>query len=372
MAEVADIIFKQDPKDIFDVNEIQFKQDPKDIFNVTAAAKSLASSKPVGSASKAAKAKANLTVEGKAASLRKGLTRPISHIRRPWVVSCEHWMYGASPRFISLWVNPREISWSFPRRETATKTAAGVTRNVWRNRYRQTNFDEPTLDITFQAGSLLPSSALSEEDLRSMGGAYLSDPFPARGLMDFYQFMDLLNEPMLLGPNENRHILLYRSRVFPELRLEGYFTGDPVALTESATNANILTWTSKFQVYKSYPTLWQFSRTMAAYSNWASRNAIAEVLPLGIPSNPPDVDGLAKTNLHKELQTNPKPGKKLSKKAGLVVGGSVLDGKAVQRPFSVDPTAFDDPDSPWYNTTAGPQGELINDGFINPNVGTVA
>jgi hypothetical protein len=46
------------------------------------------------------------------------------------------------------------------------------------------------------------------------------------GLVDFYKFMEMVDQPMLLGQLENRHHIYYRSRVFPGIHLEGYFVGE--------------------------------------------------------------------------------------------------------------------------------------------------
>lgn len=210
------------------------------------------------------------------------------HYRTPWVVTCKSWMY--QNKAIELYANPSKISWSHGRRGTSVKTAAGTVRNVWYNHYRGTYYDEAELKVTFQSGNIMPFMAY-------LGGNYnFSDPAVynnlinlkeavPQGLLDFYRFKELLNEPAYLGPAENRHIMTYHSRVFPKMYLEGFFKDeDPITWEESAegggTAGNTLNWTATFVVYDSYPRLDSASQMIAAYSSWLAQEGMVEALPM--------------------------------------------------------------------------------------------
>jgi hypothetical protein len=210
------------------------------------------------------------------------------HYRTPWVVTCKSWIY--QNKAIELYANPSKISWSHGRRGTSVKTAAGTVRNVWYNHYRGTYYDEAELKVTFQSGNIMPFMAY-------LGGNYnFSDPAVynnlinlkeavPQGLLDFYRFKELLNEPAYLGPAENRHIMTYHSRVFPKMYLEGFFKDeDPITWEESAegggTAGNTLNWTATFVVYDSYPRLDSASQMIAAYSSWLAQEGMVEALPM--------------------------------------------------------------------------------------------
>ncbi len=211
-----------------------------------------------------------------------GVPREAVHLRSSWFLSCKDWL--RSFKGISLFINPSEVQWSLPRREQMTKTAAGVVRNTWRNRFRQSYYDEPTLSITFQAGNIIPSAGLPNAVLDDIQGAdaYAKAPTPSPGLQNFYEFLELLDQPMLTGNTENYHVIFYRSRIFPRMRLEGYFIGStPLAFTDSATNGNTLTWTSSFQVYRSFPAFNNYSLLVNEWSKWAKAEVMAsEIFPV--------------------------------------------------------------------------------------------
>jgi len=230
--------------------------------------------------------------------------RAFQGYRSAMVVTSSHWLY--QNKYIVLYVNPREMSWNMPKRESVSKTAAGSIRNAWRNRFRGTYYDEPTINITFQTGNLMPGSGIPTHLFGRRGIEYytadngsqiprnirygenadavahlLQTPPVPPGLNNFYDFLSLVDQPMLGGGNgENRHILLYRTRVFPRMRLEGYFTGDPITFTESADNANTITWNATFMVYDSYPKFWSATALKVAFSDAIrSYGGMSEVVP---------------------------------------------------------------------------------------------
>ena len=223
------------------------------------------------------------------APVRTGYVRESRHTRNGMILSTTSWF--SKGRFIQLFVNPREITWSVPRRETVVKTAAGAVRNTWRNRYRNTYLDEFMLNITFQTGNIMPSrGTISAAELLNVSPELLlSDQrvgLPP-GLQNFYEFWEMVDQPALLGPFENRHMIIMHTRAFPILRLEGYFTGEPVTWTESADNANQLVWQANFQVYRTIPRLTNFAEMASVYRNWSNSQGRREALPPN-PQDPPE------------------------------------------------------------------------------------
>jgi len=242
--------------------------------------------------------------------------RDARHLRSPMILSTSYWLNQG--KYIALHVNPLNTQWSLPRRETITKTAAGTVRNTWRNRYRNTYYDEFEVSFTFQSGSLLPSARVPSYVYRdpALISRYLTNPSPPKGLEDFYRFLSMIDQPLLMGQAENRHIIMYRSRLFPTLRMTGYWLGTtPVSFTDDGTSGNKATWTATFQCYRTYPSLWSWrgEKLSSAWREWAVKNgqeviskgairraqgyaaldappgAVNAVTP-GIPPNPPDPD----------------------------------------------------------------------------------
>ena len=201
------------------------------------------------------------------------------HQRSPWIVSCKSWLHRG--RYIPLFVNPSDAQWSMPRRGTVQKTAAGVVRNTWYNRFRGTYFDEFTINLTFQTGNIMPSSAYAGKNFASYQDRVSAQQQPKipPGLGNFYEFLNLLDQPKLLSAYENRRVIIMHTRVFPVLRLEGFFTEDPVTFSESDRNANMLTWTATFQVYATYPKITNASQMYQVYREFMSTKAWAESVP---------------------------------------------------------------------------------------------
>jgi hypothetical protein len=210
--------------------------------------------------------------------------RYATHPRSAWIVTCRNWLSRpeSSVRFIPLFVNPSDVNWSLPKRGTVVKTAAGAVRNTWRNRYRNTYFDEFTLNVTFQSGNIMPSQGNVGANLSSIGGfsTATENPGVPPGLLNFYRFLELTDQPKLLGSWENRHIIIYHSRIFPVLRLEGFFTEDPITWADTVNDGNKLSWTATFQVYKTFPKISVASLLERTYRTWVREDVLAEAFPL--------------------------------------------------------------------------------------------
>jgi len=241
--------------------------------------------------------------------------RPFNEHRASMVLTTSAWMHPRVNKYIVLWVNPSQMSWKFPKRESVSKTAAGAIRNTWRNRFRGTYFDEPTLDITFQSGNIMPGANIRQDifgDRHIMQSSYTDDetgetskkvenfranngspyisqlmqepPIPP-GLQNFYDFLGMIDQPILGPQGENRHILYYRTRVFPRMRVEGYFSPEGVTMAESTENGNRFTWSAQMQVYRTSPPFWKPEEMKMAYSNAIREAGISgELFPRGFNS----------------------------------------------------------------------------------------
>jgi len=286
------------------------------------------------------------------------MDRAYQGLRSPMMVTTRAWL--RKNKFVVLWVNPSDVAWNLPRRETVSKTAAGAIRNTWRNRFRGTYYDEPTLSFTFQTGNIMPYANIKSElfgkrsivqnnyidpergerDTRFNNTrepptasqellSIIQEPPVPPGLQNLYDFMGLIDQPILQGWGENRHILFYRTPAFPRLRLEGYFSPAGLSFTESANNANSLTWTAQFQVYRTEPAFWKPEQLKMAYSVSLRENGFAaEMFPPGYNLTFDQISAAA-ANAAK-LPKNPKDPKesKLTPDAKTKVGALVnKDGK---------------------------------------------
>jgi hypothetical protein len=270
--------------------------------------------------------------------------RNISHNRVPMILTTSYWQALRPKREIILYINPSSVQWSLPRRESVSKTAAGAIRNVWPNRYRGTIYDEGSLSFTLQTGNLMPGAGIDpsifgartvddERYAPTYGGdidnnnaptfkrkanqrrqmdnvratALAAAPPVPPGLRNLYDFLEMLNQPMIFGGGENRHIIIYHSRIFPTIRLEGYFTGDAISFPDDASSGNKTQWTATFQIYKSYPRWWDATSLSSSYSSaLVNMGALSEIFGEVIPPQPQadKEEKPADTSvLYKQLQT---------------------------------------------------------------------
>ena len=206
-----------------------------------------------------------------------GMPRYSRHARDAMIVSCGYWQ--SIGKDIHLFVNPDDVRWSIPRRGTTVKTAAGQTRNTWRNHFRGTYYDEFTLDITFQSGSIMPSAPYADIPLNTYYqiAEAASNPTVPYGLEDFYRFLELINVPSLMGAYENFHIINYHSRIFPNLTMYGYFPEQsPISWVDSSKDGNQVKWNASFQCYYTNPAIWNAKQLISAYKRFIQQRNTAE------------------------------------------------------------------------------------------------
>lgn len=78
----------------------------------------------------------------------------VTRVRQPWVLTCQKWIEEA--RYIIAAVNPKDVQWKLPQRSAVQKTRAGEILHIWKDKFRDTFYDEPQLAITFQSGNIMP------------------------------------------------------------------------------------------------------------------------------------------------------------------------------------------------------------------------
>lgn len=185
--------------------------------------------------------------------------------RGGFVLTSDLWI--ADDNALALHAGPSEVSWSLPLRASTEDIKSG------RAHYTQarsvgagsatTYFDLPTAQFTFQSGNILPIPPEGDESNAQL-------PY---GLLDFYYFLELVNQPPLIpsGPNEGAHNYLwvfYSSLQFPNLVLRGYIEPDGVTWPDSAESPNSFTWSATMAVYDSTPELWSVPDLADAYDSF--------------------------------------------------------------------------------------------------------
>lgn len=236
----------------------------------------------------------------------------VNRTRQPWVLTCQKWIEEG--RYIIANVNPKEVQWRMPQRSVVQKTRVGEILHIWRDRFRGTFYDEPTIQIAFQSGNIMPirrdplrpstkkkkkvgettstdkkpflqsnidnaqkslagaeagvNQKLNSAMTETFGGGAEPVTIPSlevtpedvsvpRGLSNFYDFLQLVDEQKILPDGRLNYVyIIYNSRIFPNLTLAGLFTPDGVSWSDSADDPNqVVGWSANFTIYDSFPAL---------------------------------------------------------------------------------------------------------------------
>ena len=173
--------------------------------------------------------------------------RVLEESRVPFILTCQSWQ--AKGRYIYFWANPSQIEFNFKLRGTTQELKGGTISYQWRaNSVERGGLDfyaEPRLNITFQTGNCMPVRT-------SNSGELIRIP---PGLMDFYEFLELQNEPMVLDDGTmNYRILFYNSAIFPNMILTGWIPPDEgFGIQENVEAPNKTSWSCVFIVRKTSP-----------------------------------------------------------------------------------------------------------------------
>jgi len=191
---------------------------------------------------------------------------------------------------IWFWVNPSECSWRVPLRTSIEQIQGGAIHHEWwsigvGSSQPVTKFDQPVINFTFQSGNIIPNHDMDvgdtakfpgqRRDFRGPQGSGFTGPPPSgdasgrlipAGLGNFYDFMELLNQPNMVNGQPNYVIIEYISMMFPSLTLKGFFSQEGVQWSEQADSPlGIQSWGATFVVFESNPSLWNKDGLNAQY-----------------------------------------------------------------------------------------------------------
>lgn len=176
--------------------------------------------------------------------------------RKPWIISTTELIRQGNG--IVWYCNPSEASWKVGLRQATTKNAFSTVTHNWPNSVRGTKFDEIRLSLTFQSGNLIPynrASQVASQSGTSIDQVRLEEVPP--GLVNFYDFLSIMNAPPLLPNGETNHVIIkYHSNIFPSITLIGQFDPDGLSFSDNADNpTNINGWSASFIIYDTNPRL---------------------------------------------------------------------------------------------------------------------
>lgn len=176
--------------------------------------------------------------------------------RVPWLMSTTEWLEQGMG--IIWFANPSDISWKLKLRQSTSKNAHSTVTHNWPNDVRGTNFDEYVLSMTLQTGNLMPYSRANPTEPID------SERHMAPGLVNFYDFLKLLDAPKLTGPGPdgkgggrtNHVIIKYRSNIFPDMTLIGQFDPEGTSFNDTSQDPmNVSSWSVQFIVTDTFPRL---------------------------------------------------------------------------------------------------------------------
>jgi len=169
--------------------------------------------------------------------------------------------FASQGRYIVFWSGPSNTSWKFELRAATEQTKSGTILHYWRDRSRAAFFDEPSVTFTFQTGNIMP---VRFRDVANKSESIFLPP----GLLDYYDFFDLLNQPKILPDGRPNFVFIaYHSLLYPEILLRGFFTPSGLSITESAENPAGLSWSSTFKVRSTEPPFWSSAQLISSWNS---------------------------------------------------------------------------------------------------------
>lgn len=165
-------------------------------------------------------------------------------------------------RHLLFWAGPKTVQWKFQQRGSMQQTRGGHIAHYWKDAARNTFFDNPSIDFTFQTGSLLPLFG-SQRD--NFDGSRKLPP----GLVDYYDFFGILDESKVLATGRPNYVIItYQSLLYPNIVLRGFFEPE-VAMTvsEDASRPASITWNATFRLKDSTP---KFYNSQDLANSWVT------------------------------------------------------------------------------------------------------
>lgn len=186
---------------------------------------------------------------------------PSNGTRIPWKLTTAQRVANGDSYALAFNVNPSSYQIENQFRQQIVQAKGGPVIHTFRDPNRgNTNLGFATINMEMSSGSIYPIYKPT-----SFGNAY-EDWKPSfqgtipKGVVTFYKFLEFIQGDMLYtdfsGDTQvNYQILTINTLLFPHLVLYGFFITDN-NYGETADNpTEITSWNSKFQIYKSEPSL---------------------------------------------------------------------------------------------------------------------
>lgn len=166
-------------------------------------------------------------------------------------------------RHLLFWAGPKTVQWKFQQRGSMQQTRSGHIAHYWKDQARNTYFDNPSIEFTFQTGSLLP--LFNNNDLTFQDGSRRLPP----GLVDYYDFFGILDEAKVLSSGRPNYVIItYQSLLYPTIVLRGFFEPEvPMIVSEDSAKPASITWNATFRLKDSTP---KFNNSQDLAKSWIS------------------------------------------------------------------------------------------------------
>ena len=179
----------------------------------------------------------------------------------PMVITTE--AFASEGRYLVFWSGPSNTNWKFELRAAQQATRSGTIYHYWRNSSRSAMFDEPSVTFTFQSGNIMPVRFRHGEGKDATEAVYLPP-----GLLDYYDFFDMLNQPKILPDGRPNFVFIsYHSLVYPEIFLRGFFDPSGIQITESADNPTDISWSATFKIRSTEPPFWSSAQLVNSWNS---------------------------------------------------------------------------------------------------------
>ena len=190
-----------------------------------------------------------------------GGVAPKSGARRGFILTSEIWERETNPpKMLELHAGPAEAQWTLPVRASEEEIQSGHARYFAARRAgaNPAYVDTPSVQFQFQSGNILP--------MKDKEGTTNVIPF---GLQDFYAFNSLLNQPALTSTGDHNYVKIhYRSLIYPDMVLFGYFAPEGISWSDSAESPAGFTWSATFKVHESSIDLFNLDSLSTSYEGY--------------------------------------------------------------------------------------------------------
>jgi hypothetical protein len=99
------------------------------------------------------------------------------------------------------------------------------------------------------------------------------------GLLNYYEFLELLDERKILDTGSVNHVSIIASTpAFPQILIKGYFDPEGTSLTENAEDPNNFEWSAKFIVSSTYPAFNSATKLRALFQQMTGKSTVGRVI----------------------------------------------------------------------------------------------